>query len=109
MADSTPVVFEETPTFTRRVTALLDDDSYAALQQHLCDNPDAGDLIKGSGGFRKIRWSAPGRGKRGGVRVIYYWWNDESLISMVLMYAKNEQEDLTPEQLKTLKRLLESS
>lgn len=67
------MVFEETPTFTRRVTALLDDDNYAALQQHLIRQPDAGDLIRGSGGFRKVRWSAPGRGKRAGVRIIYYW------------------------------------
>ncbi|MDZ4287621.1 MAG: type II toxin-antitoxin system RelE/ParE family toxin [Prosthecobacter sp.] len=101
------VVFEETPTFTRRVTALLDDDVYAALQQYLILHPDAGDLIRGSGGFRKVRWSAPGRGKRGGVRVIYYWWNSEDVISMVLIYAKNERDDLTPDQLKKLKHLLD--
>ena len=97
------MVFEETPTFTRRVTELLDDDTYAALQQHLIQHPDAGDLIRGSGGFRKVRWSTTGRGKRGGVRVIYYWWNADQLISMVLIYAKNEQDDLTPDQLKKLK------
>jgi len=101
------VVFEETPTFTRRVTALLDDDTYAALQQFLLLHPEAGALIRGSGGFRKIRWSAPGRGKRGGVRVIYYWWNARDLISMILIYAKNEQDDLTPDQLKDLKRLFQ--
>lgn len=101
------MVFEETTTFTRRVTALLDDDTYAALQHHLIRHPDAGDLIRGSGGFRKVRWSASGRGKRGGVRVIYYWWNSESLISMVLIYAKNEQDDLTSDQLKKLKQLID--
>lgn len=101
------MVFHETPTFTHRVIELLDDDSYAALQQHLIKRPAAGDLIRGSGGFRKIRWSAPGRGKRGGVRVIYYWWNAENLISMALIYAKNEQDDFTPDQLKKLKQLLD--
>lgn len=101
------VVFEETSTFTRRVTQLLTDDDYARLQQHLISHPDDGDLIRGSGGFRKVRWSAPGRGKRGGVRVIYYWWNSENLISMVLIYAKNEQDDLTPDQLKRLKQLID--
>ena len=103
------MVFEETPTSTRRDTELLDDDTYATLQQHLIQHPDAGDLIRGSGGFRKVRWSAPGRGKRGGVRVIYYWWNSDHLISMVLIYAKNEQDDLTPDQLKKLKQLLNRS
>ena len=103
------MVFEETPTFTKRVTALLDDDSYAGLQHHLILHPDAGDLVRGSGGFRKIRWGASGRGKRGGVRVIYYWWTADDLISMVLIYAKNEQDDLTPDQLKMLKRLLNQS
>ena len=98
------MVFEGTPTFTRRVIALLDDDAYAALQQHLIQHPDAGDLIRGSGGFRKLRWSAPGRGKRGGVRVIYYWWNAEHLISMVLIYAKDEQDNLTPDHLRKLKQ-----
>lgn len=101
------VVFEETSVFTKRVVALLDDESYADLQLHLARNPAAGDLIQRSGGFRKIRWSAKGRGKRGGVRVIYYWWNSEDLISMVLIYPKNEQEDLTPAQMKTLRTLIE--
>lgn len=101
------MVFEETPTFTRRVTELLDDDVYAALQQHLVLHPDAGDLIRGSGGFRKSAGVPPGRGKRGGVRIIYYWWDSEDLISMVLIYAKNEQDTLTPEQLKRLKQLID--
>jgi len=64
--------------------------------------PDAGDLIPGGGGLRKIRWSAQGRGKRGGVRVIYYWAVRQEQILMLLMYAKNERDDLTVEQLKVL-------
>lgn len=101
------VQFEETSVFTKRVVDLLDDASYADLQLHLARNPAAGDLIQRSGGFRKIRWSAKGRGKRGGVRVIYYWWNSEDVISMALIYAKNEQDDLTPAQLKILRTLIE--
>ncbi|HEY1050816.1 MAG TPA: hypothetical protein VGE39_13695 [Prosthecobacter sp.] len=100
------MVFEETFIFTRRVTELLSDDMYAALQNHLVLHPDAGDVIPGSGGLRKVRWSAPGRGKRGGVRFIYYWWHAKDIISLLLIYAKNEQDDPTPDQLKKLKQLL---
>jgi mRNA-degrading endonuclease RelE of RelBE toxin-antitoxin system len=101
------VIFVETPTFTRRVLELLDDESYHKLQLHLSAHPDAGAIIRGSGGMRKIRWAGSGRGKRGGVRVIYYWWVANSRISMLLVYAKNEQDDLTPDQLKALKGALE--
>jgi hypothetical protein len=61
------VIFVETPTFTKRVLQLLDDESYAKLQTHLASHPEAGDVIRGSGGLRKIRWAARGHGKRGGV------------------------------------------
>ncbi len=67
------MVIIETRTFTRQVTALLSDDEYRALQTELAGRPDAGAIIQGSGGIRKLRWSVHGRGKRGGVRVIYYW------------------------------------
>lgn len=66
------MVFLETPIFTRQIKALVDDDEYRALQLHLMMNPDAGELIPRSGGLRKIRLGLPGRGKRGGARVIYY-------------------------------------
>jgi mRNA-degrading endonuclease RelE of RelBE toxin-antitoxin system len=68
--------------------------------------PDAGDLIPGSGGLRKIRWGIQGRGKRGGVRVIYYWAVNQDRILMLLMYAKNVQDDLTVDQLKVLQRIV---
>jgi mRNA-degrading endonuclease RelE of RelBE toxin-antitoxin system len=67
------MVIIETSIFTRQVQALLDDDEYRRLQTALVIRPDIGDLIPGGGGLRKMRWSAQGRGKRGGVRVIYYW------------------------------------
>src|ERR1700730_15736620 len=66
------MVFIETPVFTRQVRELLSDEAYAAFQWHLAVNPGAGEVIQGTGGLRKVRWSAPGSGKRGGVRVIYF-------------------------------------
>lgn len=84
----------------------MDDARYAALQAYLADRPDAGDLIRGSGGIRKIRWAGSGRGKRGGLRVIYYWWVTRDRISMLLVYPKNEQDDLSADQLKQLRKAL---
>ena len=102
------MVFIETPTFTKRVLNLLDDESYAALQTHIWRSiPEAGDVIRSSGGLRKIRWAAKGHGKRGGVRVIYYWWIGKDRISMLFIYPKNEMDDLSAEQLKLLRRALE--
>jgi len=97
----------ETSVFTRRVLKLLSDDNYRFLQQTLVADPEAGDLIRHSGGLRKIRWSIAGRGKRGGVRAIYYWAPARETILMLLMYGKNEQDDLSPEQLRVLKRLIQ--
>lgn len=97
----------ETPVFTRRVLKLLSDDDYRLLQHTLLADPEAGDLIRHSGGLRKIRWSGAGRGKRGGTRTIYYWAPAGETILMLLIYGKNEQDDLTPEQLRILKRLVE--
>jgi hypothetical protein len=66
--------------------------------------PDAGKIIKGSGGIRKLRWAGSGRGKRGGLRIIYFWWISKERVSMLMIYPKNEQDDLTQDQLKQLKR-----
>ncbi len=101
-------VFFETSVFTHRVTTLLSDDEYAALQQVLVENPKAGDLIPGSGGLRKLRWGLEGRGKRGGARVIYYYVFSREQFYMLLIYGKNEQDDLSAEQLRALKRAVEA-
>lgn len=101
------MVIIETSIFTRRVQALIDDENYRRLQTILITRPDAGDLIPGGGGLRKICWSAQGRGKRGGVRVIYYWAVQYDRILMLLIYAKSEQDNLTLEQLKVLRRIIE--
>ena len=97
----------ETSVFTRRVTKLLADENYRLLQHALIARPECGDVIRGSGGLRKIRWSGSGRGKRGGVRIIYHWAATRQTILMLLVYAKNEQDDLSPDQLKLLKKLVE--
>jgi mRNA-degrading endonuclease RelE of RelBE toxin-antitoxin system len=101
------MVIFETSIFTRQVQALLSDEEYRQLQMALILHPDLGAVIPGSGGLRKVRWSTGGRGKRGGVRVIYYWAVVHDRILMLFMYAKNEQDDLTPEQLKVLRRIVE--
>ena len=94
--------FVETSVFTERITKLLTDDEYYDLQAVLADNPKAGDVIPGAGGLRKLRWRAGGRGKRGGLRVIYYCWLEDRLY-MIFVYDKREQGDLTAEQLKVLR------
>ena len=87
--------FIETPTFTRMVTALLSEQEYQALQDDLVENPAKGVLIKGGGGIRKIRHGMKGRGKSGGVRVIYYWVKDGHLIYMLVAYPKSMKDDLS--------------
>ena len=97
----------ETPIFTRQLKSLLTDDEYRELQNELIARPEAGGVVRGSGGLRKIRWRISGRGKRGGVRVIYYWIPSRKKLLMMFIYPKNVQDDLTPEQLKILKSLVE--
>ena len=86
---------------------LLSEEEYRLLQNELINNPTKGNVIKGSGGLRKIRWKSQGRGKSGGVRIIYYWISSEDIILMLLVYPKSEQDDLTSEQLKIIKKLVE--
>jgi mRNA-degrading endonuclease RelE of RelBE toxin-antitoxin system len=105
---SVRLTFKETPVFTRQITDLISDDELSALEWVLMTNPERGDLIRGSGGLRKIRWAGSGRGKRGGLRVIYYWHVPGSTILFLLAYPKNEQDDLTPAQIKVLKTLVQS-
>lgn len=92
----------ETPVFTKRITDVLADDEYRELQWTLLINPEAGKLIPGANGLRKLRWGVSGRGKRGGLRIIYYVYLDDEIIYMLLPYKKSDQEDLTRTQLKIL-------
>jgi len=103
------MIFIETPVFTEDVESLLSAESYRAPQQALQLPPDAGSIIRGSHGLRKLRWGTPSSGKRGGVRVIYFWVRDEETIYLpvLTMYPKTRQDDLTPRQIKILSRLVQ--
>jgi mRNA-degrading endonuclease RelE of RelBE toxin-antitoxin system len=93
----------ETPIFIRRAESLLSEDEHADLITYLATHPMAGDEIVGTGGVRKVRYAAMGRGKSGGVRVIYYFYDEEMPIYALLIYGKNERADLTPEQRKSVR------
>lgn len=97
-------VFFETPVFTSRLPNYLDDDEYHALQRTLMSAPTLGDVIPGTGGFRKVRWSDPRRhkGRRGGLRIIYYLLAADRQFWMFTIYDKNEIEDLTARQCRLL-------
>ena len=98
--------FIESPVYSQQIDDLLSPDDHRQLQLCLLQSPDQGDLIKGSGGLRKLRWAGSGRGKRGGIRVIYYLWHGDTAF-MLTAYPKNKQTDLTPSQLRVLKELIE--
>ncbi len=100
------MLFVETSIFTREIQRLISDDNYRALQTALMLRPETGKLIKGSGGLRKVRWNLPGTGKSGAIRVIYYW-SPPDTIFMLFPYKKSEQEELTRNQLKILRRMIE--
>ena len=100
------MVFYETDIFTEQIVEFLDDDSYRELQSVLIRDPESGDLIPRSRGLRKIRWRVPGRGKRGGIRVIYYLVTRDQ-IYLLFAYAKNQQENLTQQQLQRLRNLVD--
>ncbi|MBZ5667801.1 MAG: toxin [Acidobacteriia bacterium] len=101
--------FIEAPAFTRRLSGYLNDDDYRELQARLGANPELGNLMPGTGGFRKMRWADVRRGKsrRGGLRIIYYHFPSDHQIWLMTLYDKNEAADLTTEQKKALKASIE--
>ncbi len=103
------MVIVETSIFTRQVEELLAHEEYWKLQAALVNRPNMGTVMRGTGGLRKTRWTLGGQGKRGGVRVIYYWAVAQEQLLMLLMYRKTERDDLSPAQVKTLKVLVEDA
>ncbi|KLU16514.1 MULTISPECIES: type II toxin-antitoxin system RelE/ParE family toxin [Xenorhabdus] len=101
------MIFIETSIFTEDCKELLGDDEYREFQQYLADNPTAGDVIQHTGGLRKVRWASRGKGKRGGVRVIYYYKVDVSHIRLLLIYKKGVKDDLSESEKKVLRALNE--
>ena len=99
--------FIETRLFTRLVQEYLDDDEYRELQKVLMENPETGNIIPGSGGLRKVRWRAPGRGKRGGYRVIYYARLKQGVILMLTIYPKNVAENIPAHVLRQIRKEVE--
>ena len=103
-------VFVELPAFQRHRADYLDDDAFRALQNLLMKHPEAGDLIPDSGGLRKPRFADArrGKGKRGGLRVIYYWWVAGLQFWLFTLYGKDELTDLTPRQRQALKSMIKA-
>lgn len=103
------MLFVETTVFTRNLPTYLDEDGYAALQTFLGAHPDAGRIIPGSGGVRKLRWRSRSFGKRGGNRVIYYWVAREESIYLLTIYGKRDKHDLTAGERAAWRRAVEET
>ena len=102
------MIFIETSLFTKSLPRYLSDDEYHALQLYLMENPDIGNIVRGSGGVRKVRWSLQGRGKRGGIRIIYFWKTRADEIWMLTLYAKNEKDSIPSHILKQIAQEIEN-
>lgn len=102
--------FIELPAFERRRADYLNDDDFAVLQEMLNDNPEAGVVVQGTGGLRKVRFADRRRskGKRGGLRVIYYWWSREEHIYLFDVFSKNEMSDMSSTQKNKFKVILKN-
>lgn len=102
------MVFVEASQFSKHLRDHLTDDEYRLFQNSLVEHPDAGAVIKESGGIRKIRWASGSQGKSGGVRIIYYWMKSKDQIYLLAIYSKSEKENLSKKDLKKVKELLEA-
>src|SRR5215471_14434451 len=97
--------FFEAPAFTRYLSNYMDDEQYRQLQEQLAAHPDLGDVMPGTGGFRKMRWADQrrGKGRRGGLRIVYYYFSSEQQVWLMTLYDKDEAADLTPDEKKALR------
>ncbi len=101
------MIFIEAATFSKHLADYLSDDEYSKLQEFLIEKPTAGVVIQNTHGLRKLRWASGNKGKRGGIRVIYYWQTNEDQIYLLTLYAKNEISDLSAAEKKLLKQMVE--
>jgi mRNA-degrading endonuclease RelE of RelBE toxin-antitoxin system len=96
------MIFIESPVFTEDLGELLSDASYGEFQEYLAENPTAGSVVQGTNGLRKVRWAANGKGRSGGVRVIYYYLSAAYQIRLILIYRKGIKDDLSAAEKKVL-------
>lgn len=101
------LTFVEHPTFTKQIASLMADDEYARFQKDLAANPEAGNVIPGLGGLRKVRHGAKGKGKRGGARIIYLFLPIKGVIYLFYAYTKGDIEDMSADQKKRLSKAVE--
>lgn len=102
------MVFVEASLFTRHLSSYLDDEDYRLFQNALVERPDAGKVVKESGGIRKVRWASGSQGKSGGVRIIYYWMRSKDQIYLLAIYSKSDKDELSKKDLQRVKELLEA-
>lgn len=103
------MIFIETSLFSKLLPEYLTDDEYRALQDYLLKKPDAGDIVRGSGGVRKVRWAPTGRGKSGGIRAIYYWKKSDDEIWMLTLYSKSERATIASHVLKQIAEAIQDA
>jgi hypothetical protein len=103
------MIFIETSLFSKLLPEYLTDDEYRALQDYLLKKPDAGDIVRGSGGVRKVRWAPSGRGKSGGIRAIYYWKKSDDEIWMLTLYSKSERATIASHVLKQIAEAIQDA
>ncbi|MGA7342503.1 MAG: type II toxin-antitoxin system RelE/ParE family toxin [Terracidiphilus sp.] len=106
MEQSRPITVVEFDEFLAATRKLMDDEERAELVNYLAYHPTAGVVVPGSGGVRKLRWGLEGRGKRGGARVIYFYYDMDMPLYLLTAYAKNEREDLDQSEIKTMRKLV---
>ncbi len=102
------VILVDTPVFFEEIHQYIDSNDLWSLQEALIRNPEKGAIVKGSGGIRKMRWPLPGKGKSGGLRIIYHWDSTDRRLFFLFCYPKSKQGDLTPKQIKALRETLEA-
>ena len=102
------MIFIETTIFTKLLPKYLTDDEYRVFQWYLLLNSEAGDIVRGSGGVRKVRWAPTGKGKRGGIRIMYYWKKSDDEIWLLTLYSKNEKATIPGHILKKIAEEIEN-